>query len=401
LELIGDGGTLQWDDQAQKFQPWDETTFKGIVTQLVARGVKEILGPVHARASDPRWNHTPLPAWQPEDAVKSCSLAYPRAFILADHIACPTLISDGKNAHWSDPRVKNPIQVVPASGSALNVDWGAFPPGASDLTPILAGGQGQKQVLIPDSEALATALLADAIQKEPTLIWVENYSVSPSGNQVEESIAVDPLEITLSHFLKRSVNLVGETLLRSIGIHANGQGDALSAGSRAIMDYALRPGSTVRAGDFQLVDGCGLSLSTWATPEAMVSFLTDLESDTAFIAAFREFLAIPGGEGTLNSRFPGLSDWIRAKTGTLPHSGVHNLAGYVKQGSGSGWAPFAIFSQTDVGVTPDQAVSLGPSIVTKIDQVVTTFVSTLGGPASKRAKAAPSRALPSGGSVRP
>jgi PBP4 family serine-type D-alanyl-D-alanine carboxypeptidase len=372
LELLGDGSA----------DTWDEKTFQAMAALLVEKGVHEIVGPVAARAADPRWNSMRLPHWTPENA-STCDTPLPRPFVLAN--ACATVIIDGPGeAHWQDPTVKTAIQFQP-SAEEPTWHWGDTPLGEEHRAPVVLRGKlkpgSNFQILQRDSEGMATELFHRALSAESGLVWNESSSVViSSGAFVTEHLPVAELSPSLAQFLKKSINLTGEVLLRKIGMQAypydpaasvdSPGGDSLVAGRQALLTYVYRQGSTVPANSFQIDDGCGLSYLTKGTAEGMLAVLEDIRRDPLFFAAYRDLLAVPGEEGTLQHRFPGLEDRLRAKTGTLSDYGAHNLAGFVRTQSGDDWASFAVYSHSQTAASGDQAL-------TTLDDVVTQFATIL------------------------
>ncbi|NQZ20165.1 MAG: D-alanyl-D-alanine carboxypeptidase/D-alanyl-D-alanine-endopeptidase [Bdellovibrionales bacterium] len=134
------------------------------------------------------------------------------------------------------------------------------------------------------------------------------------------------------------------------------QSDAIAIGSEPLSDYAciaLKDSVNVYAQiiynatpstqrnaflsryNASLVDGSGMSRSNRINGQGLMDLLYGVleSSDLSF---YLNCMPSPGN-GTLHSRMSGLSGKVSAKTGSL--SGLSNLAGFIKNGSGQ-WVPF-------------------------------------------------------------
>ncbi|MEX0912340.1 MAG: D-alanyl-D-alanine carboxypeptidase/D-alanyl-D-alanine-endopeptidase [Gemmatimonadota bacterium] len=139
-----------------------------------------------------------------------------------------------------------------------------------------------------------------------------------------------PLREILAGMMKPSQNQIAETLLRTVGREARGDGSASAA--REVID------SLFVAWEFEhtrarIADGSGLSRYDHLSPALLVELLERMDRSTLredWIAS----LPIAGRDGTLESRMeePPLVEQVRAKTGTL--SGVRALSGYLTTQSG-------------------------------------------------------------------
>lgn len=135
---------------------------------------------------------------------------------------------------------------------------------------------------------------------------------------------------------KRSINLYGEVLLRTIGkrfgnsapdesreIHEL-RGDD-SAGASVIKKW-LRM-NNVAVEDIRIHDGSGLSRLNFITPEAFGRALV-YAAQSNFAEAFNNSLPIAGTDGTLGGRLWNVKGKILAKTGSITY--VNSLAGYAQ-----------------------------------------------------------------------
>jgi serine-type D-Ala-D-Ala carboxypeptidase/endopeptidase (penicillin-binding protein 4) len=143
-----------------------------------------------------------------------------------------------------------------------------------------------------------------------------------------------PLEDLLRPILSVSHNWYAEMLLRALGRAAGGRGgweDGIAAERRFLID-SLGIDSTA----FELVDGSGLSHHNLVTPRAFVTILRALREHPR-ATRFLDALAVPGGVGTLRTRFryTAPTGRVRAKTGSI--SNTNTLVGYLDVGGGQYW----------------------------------------------------------------
>ena len=95
---------------------------------------------------------------------------------------------------------------------------------------------------------------------------------------------------------------------------------------------------------YRIVDGSGLSLYNYGTPELFVHLLRHAYASPKLYKMFREVLPIAGVDGTLKKRMQltMAEGNVRAKTGSV--TGVSTLAGYCTTVNGH-LLCFAIFNQ--------------------------------------------------------
>ena len=154
--------------------------------------------------------------------------------------------------------------------------------------------------------------------------------VTPTDAEVLASIDSPPMATLIRLTNKPSDNYFAEMLLKGLALQARGKGTT-RAGARLAAGYAKRLGSGAR-----LADGSGLSRADRASPQQVVTLLSELyELDqTDYAQDFFSSLPIAGRDGTLATRMrsgPARSR-CHAKTGTL--SNVSALSGYCLAHSG-------------------------------------------------------------------
>lgn len=141
----------------------------------------------------------------------------------------------------------------------------------------------------------------------------------------------DPLETLLPRMLRRSDNQIAESLLRSVGREAGGEGspgEGIDAAVRMLGEWGVDPDAV------HLTDGSGLSRYDQLTPAGIVRMLRALWLRPGFEDFARALPEAAGEEGTLTGRLLGTPAQgnLRGKTGSL--SGVRALSGYVEDGAG-------------------------------------------------------------------
>lgn len=140
-------------------------------------------------------------------------------------------------------------------------------------------------------------------------------SYSPSYNNIGELIAVDsflsPSFDTMNKFfLQKSINLYGESFVKSIGLKFNSEN-----GIEKIKDYFKNIG--IKESEINMIDGSGLSPSNRITASSLVKVLKYAKTTKWFPSFYN---SLP----TINS--------IKMKSGYI--GGVRSYTGYLKSRSG-------------------------------------------------------------------
>ncbi len=146
-----------------------------------------------------------------------------------------------------------------------------------------------------------------------------------------------PLRQLLPALLSRSQNLYGDCMLRALGRESGGDG-SFASGADAARRFLAR--LDLGAECYEIRDGSGLSARNRLSARALTSLFA-YASEREWWAPFRDALAVPGGDGTLEHRFRGspIADAVQAKTGHT--SGVATLAGLLRTPRGDVY--FALF----------------------------------------------------------
>ncbi len=141
----------------------------------------------------------------------------------------------------------------------------------------------------------------------------------------------DPLSSIITEYLKNSVNIIGENLIKTLAAEFKGAPGSWENGSSVISEFLNRIG--IKDG-FRVVDGSGLSLLNRVSPETLTDVLSYAYTNRVIASDFIDSLPIAGVDGTLKKRFrqSDVQGRVMAKTGYL--NNVRALSGYVftKQG---------------------------------------------------------------------
>ncbi len=164
------------------------------------------------------------------------------------------------------------------------------------------------------------------------------------GGRVLAMRTSPPLSQIVTVVNKVSQNLHAELLLRLLG-RAQGDGGSFVQGVRVVR--AFLTGAGIDPGDFNFVDGSGLSPQDLITPRATTTLLV-YAARQSWGADYRASLPVGGVDGSLAGRFtqPPLLGRVAAKTGSL--TGVNTLSGYLTAASGRQLA-FSILANDYVG----------------------------------------------------
>lgn len=143
-----------------------------------------------------------------------------------------------------------------------------------------------------------------------------------------------PLHDLLKIMLKKSDNMIADTVFRMIGHAHFGVPGTWRAGSDAVRQI-LRQQAGVDIGNTIIADGSGLSRHNLIAPATMMQvlqYIAQHDSELNYIS----MLPLAGYDGSLQYRAglheAGVDGKVSAKTGSL--QGVYNLAGFITTASG-------------------------------------------------------------------
>ncbi|HKQ31687.1 MAG TPA: D-alanyl-D-alanine carboxypeptidase/D-alanyl-D-alanine-endopeptidase [Thermodesulfobacteriota bacterium] len=231
----------------------------------------------------------------------------------------------------SDITIINNAVTSSKKGGVLTTDW------RDDQTIVVAGRVRSK----------ASVLLKIPVQN-PTILTgnmlksaLEEAGIKVSGPVVEGDVPrwatlfythySDPLSTIITEYLKNSVNIIGENLIKTLAAEFRGVPGSWENGSSVISEFLNNIG--IKDG-FRVVDGSGLSLLNRVSPKTLTEVLSYAYENRIIASDFIDSLPIAGVDGTLKKRFreSDVQGRVMAKTGYL--NNVRALSGYVftKQG---------------------------------------------------------------------
>ncbi len=141
-----------------------------------------------------------------------------------------------------------------------------------------------------------------------------------------------PLSLAMDDILKKSNNMVAETVFKLAGGKYTNETGSASASTEMLNDYYKKQG--INTDNIRIVDGSGVSKNNLISSDFITEVLLKASQEKNF-DDFKIHMATPG-EGTLTDRMLYFKDKIRAKTGTL--SNISSIAGYLTTKSGKSYA---------------------------------------------------------------
>ncbi|WP_455811564.1 serine-type D-Ala-D-Ala carboxypeptidase [Pseudomonas graminis] len=189
---------------------------------------------------------------------------------------------------------------------------------------------------IQDGASYAGAILKAELQNagiDYTGHLVRQTQVTQPGTVLAETQSA-PLHDLLKIMLKKSDNMIADTVFRTIGHERFGVPGTWRAGSDAVRQI-LRQKANIDLGNSIQVDGSGLSRHDLISPATMMQVLQYIAQNDEQLN-YISMLPLAGYDGTLRYRGglheAGVDGKVSAKTGSL--QGVYNLAGFMTTASG-------------------------------------------------------------------
>lgn len=143
-----------------------------------------------------------------------------------------------------------------------------------------------------------------------------------------------PLTHLLKIMLKKSDNMIADTVFRTIGHQRFGVPGTWRSGSDAVRQL-LRQKAGIDLGNSIVVDGSGLSRHNLISPATMMQVLQYIAQNDRELNII-SMLPLAGYDGSLQYRAglhqAGVNGKVSAKTGSL--QGVYNMAGFITTASG-------------------------------------------------------------------
>lgn len=195
----------------------------------------------------------------------------------------------------------------------------------SVLRPLIFFGSVMRNILVEKGIEVEGSLYRDNVPN-----WANRLFAHYSA----------PLEEIIQEYNKDSVNIIGESLMKTLGAVFVKEPGSWKDGANVVKG-ALRNIGVDQ--DMNVVDGSGLSKLNKVSPATLSKILFAAYNDSRISKVFTDSLPIAGVDGTLKKRFRGtkIKGKVFAKTGYL--SGVRSLSGYAVAGDGEVYV-FSIIS---------------------------------------------------------
>ena len=344
-----DGGTLKGDlvarfggDPTLKRQD-----IRNMVATLKKSGVQKIDGNVLIDTSIFA-SHDKAPGW-PWNDMSQCFSAPPAAAIIDRNCFSISLYSAQNAGDLAYIRVASyyPVNMFSqvrtlarGSAEAQYCELDVVPGDLNRFT--LTGCLPQRADPLPlafavqDGASYAGAILKQELTQAGityTGTLLRQTQVNQPGTVIASKQSA-PLHDLLKIMLKKSDNMIADTVFRMIGHARFGVPGTWRAGSDAVRQI-LRQQAGVDLGNTIIADGSGLSRHNLLAPATMMQVLQYIaQHDTEL--NFISMLPLAGYDGSLQYRAglheAGVDGKVSAKTGSL--QGVYNLAGFITTASG-------------------------------------------------------------------
>lgn len=320
---------------------------RNMVAELKKRGVQEIAGDVMIDTSVFA-SHDKAPGW-PWNDMTQCFSAPPGAAIVDRNCFSISLYSAPKAGDNAFIRVASyyPVQMfsevrtlAKGSSEAQYCELDVVPGELNRFT--LTGCLMQRAEPLPlafaiqDGASYAGAIVKDELLQADIRITGSlrrQTQPGPAGTVLAQTQSA-PLHDLLTVMLKKSDNMIADTVFRTIGHERFSVPGTWRAGADAVRQV-LRQKAGVDLGNSIVVDGSGLSRHNLISPATMMQalqYIAQHDNELKFI----EMLPLAGYNGTLQYRAglheAGVDGKVSAKTGAL--QGVYNLAGFITTASG-------------------------------------------------------------------
>jgi D-alanyl-D-alanine carboxypeptidase/D-alanyl-D-alanine-endopeptidase (penicillin-binding protein 4) len=175
----------------------------------------------------------------------------------------------------------------------------------------------------------------------------EDQAQLPEGNLL--AVATTSLELVLQRANRQSENMFAEALMKRSGRAMTGRPGSWENGSAAVRSFLQRQLGT-EAASVAIADGSGMSRDNRLTPKVIVRLLGAMHDKKQLAPVYRQSLARPGQEGTLDDRLKQVPGRVYAKSGYL--NGVSALSGYIQVATDAGNEKTLAFSFLFNGFSP-------------------------------------------------
>ncbi|WP_177216234.1 serine-type D-Ala-D-Ala carboxypeptidase [Xenorhabdus koppenhoeferi] len=320
---------------------------RSMVEALKQSGIKQIDGDLIIDISIFA-SHDKAPGWVWNDMTQ-CFSSPPAAAIIDKNCFSVSLYSSGQSGELASVQVPSfyPVSVLSEvkilpKGSP-EAKYCELDVTAGELNRyILTGCMTKRDEPLPLTFAIqnGASYAGKLLKNELNIAGIElkGYIRRQSTPQHPEKILAlnqsAPLHDMLKIMLKKSDNMIADTIFRTLGHRYFNVPGTWHAGSDAVRQI-LKQKTGINLGNAVMVDGSGLSRHNLISPATMMEilqFIAQRDNELDFIS----MLPKAGYDGTLAYR-PGLHQAgvdgkVFAKTGAL--QGVYNLAGFLTAASG-------------------------------------------------------------------
>ncbi len=320
---------------------------RNMVTELKKSGVQQIKGNILIDTSAFA-SHDKAPGW-PWNDMTQCFSAPPSAAIIDRNCFSVSLYSAQQQnepafvriASYYPVTVFSQVRTLPrgsAEGRYCELDVVVGDLNRYTLTGCLSQRSDPLPLAfaIQDGAGYAGAIIRDEL-KQANISYsgttLRQTQVTEPGTVIA-STQSPPLHDLLRIMLKKSDNMIADTVFRTIGRQFYGVPGTWRAGSDAVRQL-LRQKAGVDLGNTIVADGSGLSRHNLISPATMMQVLQYIAANDSQLN-FISMLPLAGHDGSLQYRAgldqAGVNGKVSAKTGSL--QGVYNLAGFLTTASG-------------------------------------------------------------------
>lgn len=184
------------------------------------------------------------------------------------------------------------------------------------------------------NELKKAGIQLDGHLRQQTIAATTFLNKSKPKNNILAQVQSAPLPQLLKAMLKKSDNLIADSIFRTIGHQRFDVPGTWRAGANAVRQV-LREKARIDLGNSIVVDGSGLSRHNLLSPTTMMQVLQYIAQNDKKLNII-SMLPLSGHDGTLLYRGSlheaGVTGKVSAKTGAL--QGVYNLAGFITTASG-------------------------------------------------------------------
>lgn len=181
------------------------------------------------------------------------------------------------------------------------------------------------------------------LAEKAEVIPVYGFAQCPDSGIVCIGTYSHTMRDVLKQALKKSDNLSAEAIFFHLARAYSGKNKiSHDDGSKAVYAFIKRLG--LKPDDYSIVDGSGVSLYNYISPELLLAYLKYAYADKTIYEELHPALPVGGVDGTLRGRMKSGAAYknVYAKTGSV--KGVSSLAGYAKAANGHDLA-FVIINQ--------------------------------------------------------